>query len=159
MTLVTKKRSLLPYLPFACNFHDTLCFQRPCPPTIGFPTIWYINKRETPKTCLTIHKGLISNHFMPLVINSLGGRYMHIQAYRHRGQKQFQETSRALAFGWRIPDLKFFNLTNQYSNSCNIRMYWCMYVSWCNKYECTNFKFISFHDSSPHSIPLIRDTN
>jgi len=40
---------------------------------------------------------------MPLVINSLGGRHTH--AYRHCGQKQFQETSRVPAFGWRTPDL------------------------------------------------------
>jgi len=32
----------------------------------------HINKRETPKTCLTNHKGSILHHIMPLVINSLG---------------------------------------------------------------------------------------
>ena len=28
-------------------------------------------ERETPKTCLTNHKGSMSHHIMPLVINSL----------------------------------------------------------------------------------------
>jgi len=55
---------------------------------------------------------------MPLVINSLGGGHTHThthrhththtrtQTYSHRGQKQFQETSRVLAFGWCVPGLK-----------------------------------------------------
>jgi len=70
--------------------------QRPHPPTIGFATIIdslynsvlvrsyiiyattsYINKRETPKTCLTNHKGSVSHHITPLVINSLGGGHTH----------------------------------------------------------------------------------
>jgi len=82
----------------------------------------HINERETPKTCLTIHKGSISHHIMPLVINCLGGghthahahthrhtqthRHTHMQAYSHHGQKQFQETSHAPAEGWRTPGLK-----------------------------------------------------
>jgi len=37
----------------------------------------YINERETPKTCLTNHKGSISHHIMLLVINSLGGGHTH----------------------------------------------------------------------------------
>jgi len=41
---------------------------------------------------------------MPLVINSLGGRHTH--TYRHRRQKQFQETSHVPAFGWCTPGLK-----------------------------------------------------
>jgi len=43
---------------------------------------------------------------MPLAINSLGGGDTHTHAYRHRGQKQFQETSHALAFGQHAPGLK-----------------------------------------------------
>jgi len=37
----------------------------------------HINEKETPKTCLTNHKGSISHHIMPLVINSLGGGHTH----------------------------------------------------------------------------------
>jgi len=29
----------------------------------------------------------------------------HTQTYSHRGQKQFQDTSRMLAKGWRVPGL------------------------------------------------------
>jgi len=68
----------------------------------------HINERETPKTCLINHKGSISHHITPLVIKSLGGRdtHTHTQAYSHHGQKQFQETSGAPAFGRRAPGLK-----------------------------------------------------
>jgi len=68
----------------------------------------YINERETPKTCLTNHKGSISHHIMPLVINSLGGghTHTHTQARSHHGQKQFQETSRVPAKGQHMPGLK-----------------------------------------------------
>jgi len=64
----------------------------------------YINERETPKTCLTNHKGSMSYYITPLVINSLGGT--HTQAYRNCGQKQFQETSRAPANSQCAPGLK-----------------------------------------------------
>jgi len=37
----------------------------------------YINKRETTKTYLTNHKGSISHHITPLVINSLMGGHTH----------------------------------------------------------------------------------
>jgi len=37
----------------------------------------HINERETPKTCLANHKGSISHHITPLVINSLGGGHTH----------------------------------------------------------------------------------
>jgi len=38
---------------------------------------YYINERETLKICLTNHKGFISHHITPLVINSLGGGDTH----------------------------------------------------------------------------------
>ena len=43
------------------------------------------------------------------VIYSLGGGHTHTHAHTHtklRGQKQFQEARRALAFGWHTPGLK-----------------------------------------------------
>jgi len=65
-----------------CIFHDALCLQRPCPPIIWIHHDFncHINERENPKTCLTIHKGSISHHIMPLVINSFEGRYTHMHA-------------------------------------------------------------------------------
>jgi len=45
-------------------------------------------------------------HITPLIIDSLRGRYTCTHAYKHHGQKQFQETSRAPAFGRHAPDLK-----------------------------------------------------
>jgi len=51
------------------------------------------------KTCLTNHKGSISHHITPLVINSLGGGDTHTHAYSHHGQQQFQGTSHAPAKG------------------------------------------------------------
>jgi len=59
-----------------------------------------------PTTCLTNHKSSISHHITPLVIHSLGGKHTHTHAYSHCGQKQFQETSHVLAFGWLTPGLK-----------------------------------------------------
>jgi len=56
--------------------------------------------------CLANHKGSISHHIMPLVINSLGGGHTHTHTYSHRRQKQFQETSRVPAFGQHAPGLK-----------------------------------------------------
>jgi len=43
----------------------------------------HINERETPKTCLTNHKGSISHHIMPLVINSRGGGHTHVCMRTH----------------------------------------------------------------------------
>jgi len=62
-----------------CSFHDTLYLQKPRPPTIGIHHDFncYINERETPKTCLTNHKGSISHYIAPLVINSLGDGHTH----------------------------------------------------------------------------------
>jgi len=64
---------------------------------------------ETPKTCLTNHTGSISQHKMPLVINSLREEthtHTHTHTYSHRGQKQFQETSCAPALGQCTSGLK-----------------------------------------------------
>jgi len=82
------------------------------------PTIWihhdfncHINEKETPKTCLTNHKGSVYIYhtiiIMPLVINSLRGRdtHTHTHTYRPCRQKQFQKTSCVLAFGWHVPGL------------------------------------------------------
>jgi len=62
----------------------------------------HINKKETPEIFLTNHKGSISHHITLLVINSLGGGQSYT-AYSHHGQKQFQETSCAPAFGQHTP--------------------------------------------------------
>jgi len=35
-------------------------------------------------------------------------QHAHTHAYSHRGQKQFQETSRVPAFNWRAPDLEIY---------------------------------------------------
>jgi len=73
-------------LPFTCSFHDALCLQRPCLPTIGFAmtsAAICINERETPKTCLTNHKGSMLHHIMPLVINSLRDGHTNTHAHKH----------------------------------------------------------------------------
>ena len=113
MTLITKKHPLRPYLALYMQFSQCALFTKATPTNyrIRHNFNCHINERETPKTCLTNHKGSISHHIMPLVINNLGGRHTHTHAYRHRGQKQFQEISHALAFGWRAPGLKTFQIT------------------------------------------------
>jgi len=85
-----------------------LCLQRPSPPTILIRHKFncYISKGEIPKSYLTNHKGSISHHTTPLVINSLGGGHTHIHTYSHHGQKQFQEASHAPAKGQHMPGLK-----------------------------------------------------
>jgi len=42
---------------------------------------------------------------MPLVINILGGGLTHMHAYKHCGQKQFQDTRHTLTEGGRMPGL------------------------------------------------------
>ena len=62
-----------------CSFHDEPYLQRPHTPTIWIlhDFNYLISKRENLKTCLTNHKGSISHHIMPVVINSLGGGDTH----------------------------------------------------------------------------------
>jgi len=109
MILITKKCPLWPYLALYMQFLWHALFTKATPTnyTICYNLNCHINERETPKTCLTNHKGSISHHIMPLVINSLGGGHIHThtQAYSHCGQKQLQETSHAPAEGWRMPGL------------------------------------------------------
>ena len=64
-----------------------------------------MNDRKTPKTCLTNHKGYISHHITPLVINSLRGGHTHTSIQTSR-TKQFQETNRAPAKGRSATGLK-----------------------------------------------------
>ena len=118
MTLITKKRPLRPYLELYVQFLRRALFTKATPTnyTIRFDFNCHINERETPTTCLTNHKGSISHHITPLVINSLGGGHTHTHAYRHRGQKQFQETSRAPAFGRRAPGLKILKFISNNSS-------------------------------------------
>jgi len=108
MTLITKKHPIQPYLALYVQFSQhTLCIKAmPTNYTIRHNFNCHINERETPKTCLTNHKGSISHHIMPLVINSLGGRHTHTHAYSHCGQKQLQETNCVLAECWCLPGLK-----------------------------------------------------
>jgi len=76
---ITKKRPLQPYLALYVQFSWHTLF------TKATPTKWrirhdfncHINERETPETCLTNHKGSISHHIMPLVINSPTGGHTH----------------------------------------------------------------------------------
>jgi len=124
MTLVTKKHP--------CPLHAvfTTCFvfeglRRPCH---NFNC--YINEREIPKTCLTNHKGSISHHIMPLVINSLRGRHTHTHIYSHRRQKQFHETSCVLAFGQHAPSLTSTHHIHYYWSAlyCYRHMYIHTYI-------------------------------
>jgi len=79
----------------------------------------HINERETPKTCLTNHKGSVSDYIKPVVINSFRGgntnTHTNTRAYSHHGQKQFQETSHALAKGWHAPGLKTYLIRMYFS--------------------------------------------
>jgi len=97
LSLITNKCPLWLYLAFYVLFSWCALFTKAtlinCRIHHNFNC--YINDRETPKTCLTSHKGSISHRIMPLVINSLRGRHTYTQAYRHRRQKQFRNQSRA----------------------------------------------------------------
>jgi len=79
MIIVVKKHPLRPYLAFYMQFSQCALFlkARPTNYRIHHNFNCYINERETSKTCLTNHKGSISHHIMPLVINSLGGGHKH----------------------------------------------------------------------------------
>jgi len=79
MTLITKKRTLWPYLAIYMQFSQWTLFIKAMPTNLSIRHDFncHINKRETPTTCLPNHKSSISHHIMPLVINSLGGRYTH----------------------------------------------------------------------------------
>jgi len=63
---------------------------------------WLYKQKGKLKTCLTNHKGSILHPIVPLVSLRDGDA----QAYSHHGQKQFQETSHALAKGRYVPGLK-----------------------------------------------------
>jgi len=82
-----------------CSFHDMLCLQRLHPPTIGFTTTsTAINERKTPKTN---HKGSISHHIIPLVINSLRDRHTHTQTHTHIADKSnFKKPGERPARAW-----------------------------------------------------------
>jgi len=79
MTLTTNKRPLRPYLVLYVQFSRHALFTKATPTNyrIRHDFNCHINKRETPKTCLTNHSGSISHHIMPLVINNLGGGHTH----------------------------------------------------------------------------------
>jgi len=63
-----------------------------------------------PKTCLTNHKGSISHHIMPQVINSLGGGHTHTHTHtQHHRQKLFQENSYTSNKCQQAPGLKINN--------------------------------------------------
>jgi len=117
MTLITKKRTLQPYLVIYVQFSRCTLFTKATPTNLSICHNFncHINERETPTTCLTNHKSSISHHITPLVINSLGGRHTHTHAYRHHGQKQFQETSRMPAFGQCTLGLKKDLMSKYYS--------------------------------------------
>jgi len=124
MILITSKRPSRPYLTIYVQFSRCALFTKATPTNyrIHHNFNCHINERKTPKPCLTNHKSSISHHIMSLVINSFRGRDIHTHtcthAYRHHGQKQFQETSRTPAFGWRTPGLIIilldYNLSKYY---------------------------------------------
>jgi len=72
MTLVTKKRPLQPYLALYMQFSRSSLFTKAMPTNyidLSQLQLLYKQKKKTPKTCLTNHKGSVSHHIMPLVIN------------------------------------------------------------------------------------------
>jgi len=79
MTLIIKKYPLQPYLALYVQFSQHVLFSKAMPTnySICHDCNYYINKREIPKTCLTNHKGAISHHIMPLVINIASGADTH----------------------------------------------------------------------------------
>jgi len=83
--LITKKHLLWPNLALYVQFSQRALFKKATPTNyrIRHNFSCYINKRETPKTCLTNHKGFISHHITSLVINSLGGRHTHTHTHTH----------------------------------------------------------------------------
>jgi len=85
MTLITKKRLLWPYLALYLQFSQCTLLTKATPTnyTICHDFNCHINERETPKTCLTNHKGSILHHITPLVINSLGGGHTHTHTYMY----------------------------------------------------------------------------
>jgi len=78
MTLIIEKCLLLPYLALYMQFLQCALFTKAMSTNYRIDFNCHINERETPETCLTNHKGSISNHIMPLVINSLMGEHTHI---------------------------------------------------------------------------------
>jgi len=82
-TLITNKCPLRPYLALCMQFSLRALFTKATPTnyTIRFDFNYHINKRETPKTYLINHKGSISHHITPLVINNLGGRHTHTHTH------------------------------------------------------------------------------
>jgi len=83
MTLITNKQMSIKALPFPLSAVFMMhCFYKGHAHQLkachDFNS--YINEKETPKTCLTNHKGSISHHITPLVINSLRGGHTHTHA-------------------------------------------------------------------------------
>jgi len=64
MTLTAKKCLLWPYLALYMQFSKCALFTKAMPTnyTICHAFNCHINERETPKICLTNHKGFISCH-------------------------------------------------------------------------------------------------
>jgi len=110
-----KETSITAYLAFYVYFSWWALFTKAMPTNfrICHDFNCNINERETPKNCLTNHKGSISHHITPLVINSLGGRHTntHTHIYSHHRQKLFQETSHTLVFGQHATGLKTLKLS------------------------------------------------
>jgi len=96
-----------------CSFHNTICLQRPHPPTMWICHNFncHINERKSPKTCLTNHKGSISHQIMPLVINSLRGGHIHTHASILT--LQTKAISRNQAHASQRPERAWFKNNNQ----------------------------------------------
>jgi len=89
----------------------------------------HINKRETPKTCVTNHKGYISHHIAPLVVNSLGGGDTHTCIQTLWTKAISRNQSRA---GLQLARAWFKNL---FSGSVGVFAVKCFLARNC---ECTN---------------------
>jgi len=88
----------------------------------------YIKEREIPKTCLINHKGSISHHIMPLVINSLGGGHTHT----HIQTSWTEAIPRNL--GRRAPGLKSMYLNKmklKVLTTCKFYYNWDLYFDCC----------------------------
>jgi len=83
MTLITKKRTLRPYLALYVQFSQCTLFTKATPTNLSicYDFNYHINERETPTTCLTNHKSSISHHIMALVINNLRSGHTHTHTH------------------------------------------------------------------------------
>jgi len=137
MTLINKKPLLQPYLALYVQFSWCALFIKATPTnyTIHQDFNYHINERETPKTCLTNHKGSISHHITLLVINSLRGGHTHT----YIADKSNFKKSGVPAKGRHAPGLKIsfgINLPFQHSEVLFIKQ---MFYICIDYYKLTSY--------------------